>query len=1421
MSQTLIPTYPAALFYEMAFNAPPSQAIPPAYWTDITARAVFQWGTTRGRQYELDTVPAGQWNPTLDNRDGALDPSNTASPYSPNVVPYRGCRIRALPGVNMLTVDQATAGEGSALTGSVTGLPQLCVVNDFGYPVTVITSGSAWQGTQVYQAVLPSGAAQYSTILMVQQIHVQPGQYYSFTAQAQVTSGNSPQANIALLFYDNSGNQVAADGGPSVTLTTGAGTWTQLTASFQAPTGAYSAWAKIEISGAASLTAQTTFLIDGLQLERSMTPTPWQMPQTVSQNLLPRAIATGTQSINPANDSAATWFSPNAGTVAQANWLPAPTSGQTTAVAWTTPASTLSTSPLYAGVANPAGLVGGAVQDIAQVTAGTTYTVSMYLSRTASADTTLQVTAALRWFDINGNVLSNPTGTAVTVPTGGAWVRGSCTATAPAGAVWGRPLINISSPSSTTAQNTIYSTGWQLEAASAPSAWVDPGATRYIYTGSIERWPQTWTMGGTWGQVQAVGVDAEALLAQDTLLAPFVEEVLALNPNFFYQLNDPAGSSSCADCSATRPPAPVENSPFGPGSLVFGSSITSSTTPGTFTGTPGPVATFNNNPSGAAPYQYTETFINIGKTTVAPGPPTSTTWTRILSWRSATVPTGTNDYNLWTSFPATFQAAANASYFFMTVNAGGFASMGTRGAASSGFIYTGTTNLCDGNWHQFAMVQNPSAGTNAFYVDGVLVASPTGNQCPTGCFTDALGCSINYGSNQYSQGHVGDLAHAIEIPAALTQAQITNLYNSFRNASTGDGSGARVQRVLNWLGYIGTTAIDTGSTANMGPATDLTGATGLDALNAITLTENGNLYVSSAGVLTFKSRAARYNQATPDLIFGEAWQWGEWPYEAITADYDPTHLFNDIQVTQYSTSQVAESIDATSENLYYQRILQRTTNQGLYTETVDCANYLLQQYKTARMRISSLTLHPAAMPGLFAVCLQLELGTRIRVMRRPPLAPPVQIDCFVESINWSIDPEGGGDATVQLQCSPADLSRYWSLAAAHTTLSTAVTAGASQATINALPDAALNALNSSLPQNYQLTFDPGTAIAETLTIAPPLPATNVGYTSATLTFTSAFQNNHSAGAVVCEPLPTGYTSPTTWDMGSVLGAAYASFAVAASSGTSTITVGKLQDARVNALGSDWNTGDLLSLSPGTPRWEGYNLLSPNQSTAGEGVLPLTAGTSGNTVGVMSAVASFSVTASATAWQGSNVWQSSVGGSATSGFRLLRILLPATPGQVYSASFYVRSTTSGANPQVAAQLVFLGPTGATVATTTSTSSTLTGSATAAWTRVTVSATAPAGAMWLQAGVPLGATGPGTSWTFQADGLQVEPNAAPSAYQTCPQVSSVATVVPGYATCVITLANPLASNHPLGDIVSDPLPAGTTSPTQVAATTRLAY
>jgi hypothetical protein len=85
---------------EAAFGVTPGQYTQPWTWQDITEYAINTQGETilaasRGRQYELNAVEAGDITLNLDNHTGVFTPGNSSSPYYPNVMLNTPVRVSA------------------------------------------------------------------------------------------------------------------------------------------------------------------------------------------------------------------------------------------------------------------------------------------------------------------------------------------------------------------------------------------------------------------------------------------------------------------------------------------------------------------------------------------------------------------------------------------------------------------------------------------------------------------------------------------------------------------------------------------------------------------------------------------------------------------------------------------------------------------------------------------------------------------------------------------------------------------------------------------------------------------------------------------------------------------------------------------------------------------------------------------------------------------------------------------------------------------------------------------------------------------------------------------------------------------------------------------------------------------------------
>jgi hypothetical protein len=90
------PDWPYLVFeagFGSGFNTPDSEIT----WTALSGR-LWSWDETTGIQFELAELQATNLTTELDDYDGALIPSNTSSPYYPDVQPGTPVRVRAALG---------------------------------------------------------------------------------------------------------------------------------------------------------------------------------------------------------------------------------------------------------------------------------------------------------------------------------------------------------------------------------------------------------------------------------------------------------------------------------------------------------------------------------------------------------------------------------------------------------------------------------------------------------------------------------------------------------------------------------------------------------------------------------------------------------------------------------------------------------------------------------------------------------------------------------------------------------------------------------------------------------------------------------------------------------------------------------------------------------------------------------------------------------------------------------------------------------------------------------------------------------------------------------------------------------------------------------------------------------------------------
>lgn len=257
------------------------------YYTDITRRCLKSWAISRGRDYERDTVIAGTFTATCKNADGALNPLAPSSPFAPYVTPYRRLQVTMQwpPTPNILTADQATAGEASGYAPGPVPAVMDTATETTGATFTLATGAHAFQGAQVYQVAMPATATSGQSAVTIRHLPVEtpglglPPLYYSWSLYIRsATASANPTMAAQIAWFNATGTQIATTAGSTQTLTgSSSAIPVRVAISGRPPAGA--AWANAQIVTVGTTPgAPWTLEADGAQFEQGGTPSGWQQP---------------------------------------------------------------------------------------------------------------------------------------------------------------------------------------------------------------------------------------------------------------------------------------------------------------------------------------------------------------------------------------------------------------------------------------------------------------------------------------------------------------------------------------------------------------------------------------------------------------------------------------------------------------------------------------------------------------------------------------------------------------------------------------------------------------------------------------------------------------------------------------------------------------------------------------------------------------------------------------------------------------------------------------------------------------------------------------------------------------------------------------------------------------------------------------
>ncbi len=218
-------------------------------------------------------------------------------------------------------------------------------------------------------------------------------------------------------------------------------------------------------------------------------------------------------------------------------------------------------------------------------------------------------------------------------------------------------------------------------------------------------------------------------------------------------------------------------------------------------------------------------------------------------------------------------------------------------------------------------------------------------------------------------------------------------------------SGARINRVLDKVGWTGERAIDTGNTTI--PAMGFAQADNVSALQHLQDVADGELgvfFIDSYGTATFHDRYHRltFPNNRSQAIFGDD-DTEVLEYVDLQPSMDLDHVINRAELTRLNGSNVQAYEDADSIRKYHKRVLTKDILTTTDADALYQAQYIVGEHSNPRLRFDTISFDPFASPQMFEQAVQRQIGDRITIIRRPPNGSVLEQDFYIEAKNWSVE----------------------------------------------------------------------------------------------------------------------------------------------------------------------------------------------------------------------------------------------------------------------------------------------------------------------------------------------------------------------------------------------------------------------------------
>lgn len=1028
-------TYPAASFFPEiyfggAFNRDPNDPLATPYWTDLSEIMTEVGENSRGRQYELGVSPAAQPSVTFFDPDELLNPANADSALYPYVSPFRELLMLAtwpndpsFTDVNLINsgawrgnkVDAYDPGFESYANGAA--IPNWLTA--VGSVNATITTTNPQQGTKSATYTVAATAVRQGLSWSVPCV---PGRQYTSSAYVRQSSASTQRIEIPdqLVVSDTFAPRVVVGGfgspdfGPAYSPSVPAEC---------AVTGGYGIVSPAT-GGADRTIAVALGSADQNQVVR-IGPIPTPGALNVRQGVTGRFT-------NVSNNYLAYVQIDTAGVVSAII-------GERNAGVFAVLATTVTTLSAAVPLMLRFECTGA---DTLRMKAWTATAAEPDAWTTTATDATQTGTSGgmLARYESSTTVFYFDTYQAVatvlgsTTTTTGAYVRLSATWTA----TQPQHTVRLATVGTAVA-GTVNQDSLQHEAGASATTWQDEGPVIYpVMRPYAERWTRTWESAGFEGWAETPAVDASAALAAIRLSPEYEVALAATAPDWAWSLGDGTDATAFTSAIAGRAPLRPVISKLGVGSGFAPG------TPIAIPGGAGATGVFFTDAPAAGPSSAAGVCLGVGRS--ATGANTFSWPVYAASWGASIAAWVTLAELGLTSIPGVIlpflpPAVGGGQYtdpLSLAWGTGGI-ELHTRGRPAAGGlgIAAGVSSSPDPgpDAHLLVGTITQASGGNTtikLYIDGALFDTLTVTTASVGGLYAVPAQTLNVGGHISPDGfsggfHPGAVAWPSLWNRELTADEITALWEAGGLGHAGETPNARSLRHLEAGGYTGASRITVESATTMQPPT-WTGSIDLltDTQNS-TQIESGTEWIGPDGAVVIESRQDRYLRLDPLYVLGEDEAGGELPYlEGITYELDTTFTYADVTVGRVDGAIATGGLTADiveARRRWFPRAFQLSGDMQTDQMAQDLADWVFYTHRAPLLRVAEITFDPVGNPALWPFVLSVEVGQRVRVVRRPKAGNAgagltMSADYFVETVKHDRIVPKSGIWTVSLLLSP-------------------------------------------------------------------------------------------------------------------------------------------------------------------------------------------------------------------------------------------------------------------------------------------------------------------------------------------------------------------------------------------------------------------